>query len=508
MNYGFVIDNRRCIGCHACTVACKSEHEVPLGSFRTWVKMVERGTFPNVRRHFAVLRCNHCADAPCVSICPTRSLFYRTDGIVDFDNAHCIGCKACMAACPYDALYIDPGSGTAAKCNYCAHKVERGIEPPCVTVCPEQAIIAGDTHNPDAFISELLLTQPVTVRKPEKETRPKVFYIEGDRSVLVPGAAAKSLTYAWAERSTEECSRDFALLEQIADATVAYDVSHKIPWGGRVSLYIWTKSLAAGPLMVAALLGLMRFAHAPTLFGIFAPALALVMTLVTTILLVADLRRPARFLKIIFHPNWNSWLVWGAWLLITFSGMSLLWLAAGVLELEGITALLRWPALVAEMLAAGYTAFLLAQARARDLWQSPLLFWHLVVQAFLAGSASLSLAAVAFDSGNLLAGFLTRCLLASLCVHGIFTLGEIAIPRRNASASAAVQYMTRGPLARWFWFAAILAGTMVPIYLLSFSIAGHVAGWLLPVAAAPMSLLGLLVYNHCYIRAGQALPLS
>ena len=100
MNYGFIIDNRRCIGCHACSVACKAEHKVPLGRFRTWVKSVEKGAFPDVRRHFTVLRCNHCEDAPCVTICPTASLYHRSDGIVDFDGAQCIGCRACMAACP------------------------------------------------------------------------------------------------------------------------------------------------------------------------------------------------------------------------------------------------------------------------------------------------------------------------------------------------------------------------------------------------------------------------
>ena len=111
--YGFLIDQDTCIGCHACTVACKAEHDVPLGVNRTWVKYIESGTFPDVSRHFAVMRCNHCDDAPCVTICPTGSLFHRENGIVDFDTASCIGCKSCMNACPYDALYIDPDDHTA-----------------------------------------------------------------------------------------------------------------------------------------------------------------------------------------------------------------------------------------------------------------------------------------------------------------------------------------------------------------------------------------------------------
>ena len=87
MRYGFVIDHRKCIGCHACTVACKEENQVPLGAFRTWVKYVEKGAFPHTRRYFSVLRCNHCDEAPCVTICPTVALYRRPDGVVDFDGA-------------------------------------------------------------------------------------------------------------------------------------------------------------------------------------------------------------------------------------------------------------------------------------------------------------------------------------------------------------------------------------------------------------------------------------
>ena len=92
MQYGFIIDQTACIGCHACTVACKTEHDVPLGVNRTWVKYIETGTWPDTKRAFSVLRCNHCSDAPCVSICPTGALFRRDDGIVDFDTSLCIGC--------------------------------------------------------------------------------------------------------------------------------------------------------------------------------------------------------------------------------------------------------------------------------------------------------------------------------------------------------------------------------------------------------------------------------
>jgi Fe-S-cluster-containing dehydrogenase component len=186
VRYGFVLDQTRCIGCHACTVACKSENEVPLGAFRTWVKYIEKGTFPDARRHFAVLRCNQCDDSPCTTICPTTALFRRKDGIVDFDSSRCIGCKSCMQACPYDALYIDPFENTAAKCNFCSHRVDAGLAPACEIVCPTQAIISGDLDDPESAVSKIVAREPVQVRKPDQGTKPKVFYVGADAALLDP----------------------------------------------------------------------------------------------------------------------------------------------------------------------------------------------------------------------------------------------------------------------------------------------------------------------------------
>ncbi|MDL5363848.1 polysulfide reductase NrfD [Halalkalicoccus sp. NIPERK01] len=198
-NYGFVIDNRRCIGCHACTVACKAEHDDPIGVNKTWVKYIEKGEFPNTNRNFSVMRCNHCDDSPCTDVCPVTALWEREDGIVDFDTERCIGCKACMQGCPYDALYIDPETSTAAKCNYCSHRVDSGREPACVTVCPEDAIIAGDTENPETKITETISDQEVQARKPEKGTEPKLFYVDGDEGSLTPGTTAREEHYMWSD---------------------------------------------------------------------------------------------------------------------------------------------------------------------------------------------------------------------------------------------------------------------------------------------------------------------
>ena len=154
-NYGFAIDLRKCIGCHACTIACKAEHEIPVGVNRCWVKTVESGTFPDTRRFFFPVLCNQCDDAPCAKICPTNALFKRRDGIVDLHGDSCIGCRACMVACPYDQLFIDPNTHTAEKCNFCANRVENELLPACVSVCPTECRIFGDLDDPASEVAQI-----------------------------------------------------------------------------------------------------------------------------------------------------------------------------------------------------------------------------------------------------------------------------------------------------------------------------------------------------------------
>src|SRR6185312_13866441 len=202
--WAWVIDQTRCIGCHACTTACKSENDVPVGSFRTWVKNVEVGSFPEVKRHFAVLRCNHCDEPPCVEVCPVSAMYQRPDGLVDFNHDTCIGCKACMQACPYDAIYMDPDSNTAAKCNFCSHRVDEGLLPACVVVCPEEALLFGDLEDPTSKVRIALKTHDVTVRRPEQGTKPHAFYIGAEPATLDPLAAHHDATYMWSDRGPSD----------------------------------------------------------------------------------------------------------------------------------------------------------------------------------------------------------------------------------------------------------------------------------------------------------------
>jgi Fe-S-cluster-containing dehydrogenase component/formate-dependent nitrite reductase membrane component NrfD len=509
VRYGFVIDHTRCIGCHACTVACKEENRVPLGAFRTWVKYVEKGEFPNTRRHFAVLRCNHCDNAPCVTICPTVALYRRPDGIVDFDRDRCIGCKSCMQACPYDALYIDPDTHTAAKCHFCAHRVERQLEPACVIVCPERAILAGDLDDPASEVARVIAREHVVVRKPEQGTRPKLFYVGADQAALAPALQHAPAGTLWGQRGDEPVSlaalaggwqppRAAGTAAKPPKAVEAlgrtvYDVSHASrPWGWRVSAYLWTKSIAAGAALAAAA-GALGGGSAATGLGL--PLLALLFLVLTTGLLIADLKRPDRFHYLLLKPNWRSWLVLGAFVLLAFGAVLGLFILAAAGGGVGALGLLAVPLALLALGAAGYSAFLFAQAEGRDFWQSPLVLPHLLAAAGTAGAAVTLLVSApsALARGLLLLG---------LGVNFLLALAECYTPHPNADAGAAARTITEGPLSRVFWGGVIAAGTLAPALLLI------PASGAASALAAVLALVGLYLWEDCWVRAGQAVPLS
>ena len=533
--YGFVIDQRRCIGCHACTVACKSENQVPVGVFRTWVKSVEKGTYPNTRRHFLVQRCNHCANSPCTTICPTSALYRRPDGIVDFDNRRCIGCKACMQACPYDAIYIDPATNTAAKCHYCAHRVEVGLEPACVLVCPTQAIISGDLDDPTSRIARTLGRENVAVRRPEQGTKPKLWYVGAETAALDPAMFTDPQGGMWSQhRDTSHGGHgraiDLATLvreggggrggrpgESVAagylteGGQVNYNVAHETPWGGLVSAYLWTKSIAAGAfLLMAAALGV-GLGERSALFGTAAPALAFLFTLITAGLLVADLKRPERFYYLLTKGNWSSWLVKGGYILVAFGAVSAVTLAAGLLDValvDGAARWLRWPGALLAVLAAVYTAFLFGQAEGRDFWQSPLLAPHLLAQAVLAGAAALLLVALAGAARPSELAFLAGALGVGLVAHAGFVAAELYTPHANTHVALAAEALRTGRLAARFWLVAGGVGVAAPLAALALGAAGALPSGVAAGAASVLALIGLLAYEDQWVAAGQSVPMS
>ena len=563
-NYGFVIDNRKCIGCHACSTACKSENEVPLGVYRTWVKYVETGLYPDTRRHFQVTRCNHCANPPCARICPTQAMYQRADGIVEFDSNVCIGCKACMQACPYDAIYIDPDSHTAAKCHYCAHRTDIGLEPACVVVCPEQAIIAGDMNDPTTQISRLLAQQDVTVRKPEQGTAPKLFYIDGKDVTLHPTATERTpSTFMWADVvplhgantngqngaganghgaahgaviTTKERSRRWASSEATIRAPqtqgqpvdgpiqfgarvaeqmvqVAYNAQHKIPWHWPVPAYLVTKGIAAGIFMLLALGWGLNILPFDSLTAVSASFLSLLFIGLTTVFLVVDLERPERFLYILMRPQWKSWLARGAVLLIGFAIVLTLWwlfeLGAYLYNYDSpVRAIFLWVGLFFGLGTAVYTAFLFAQAEGRDLWQSPLLPFHLVVQALMAGSGVLLILNLLIDMPPALVQGVLVVFVSAILVDLFVTLiGEFSIPHASEVAAKAAHEISNGRYRGHFWIGSITIGHLFPLALILAANA-LTSGALLAAAAGLCVIIGLYLYEYAFVMAPQEIPNS
>jgi len=511
-----VIDHTRCIGCHACTTACKSENEVPVGVTRTYVKYADVGVFPATRRAFQVTRCNQCDDAPCTTACPTRAMFRRPDGIVDFDKSICIGCKACMAACPYDAIFINPDDHSAEKCNFCAHRIDGGLEPACVVVCPTEAILVGDLDDPGSKVSRLVAREPVSVRRPEKETHPKLFYRGAHQATLDPLAAARPEggLYMWSEQPRDGTqvgsgapgagAHGRGALNSSAAAVLSYDVSHRAPWDWRVSLYTLTKGIAAGVYLAACLLALVAGTvwDGATWLRVV-PVTALAALAVTGALLIWDLEHPERFFLIFTRPQWRSWLVRGAFVIGAYALALVAHLAAGLgggASSVDATRWIAWPGVPLAAFTAVYTAWLFAQAKARDLWQNPLLPPHFLVQALLAGGATLLL----LEAAGWTAPPGTRELVAlAAAAHLLLSFGELTLTHATAHARLAAHEMWGGRWAPWFWggVLGVGAGGILAIpAVLAAPWGGLVVGVLV--------LVGLFGHEHAYVQAGQSVPLA
>ena len=201
MRYGMVIDLRRCVGCNACTIACKQSNGTPPDMFYSHVSLEERGTYPNATAVYTPMLCAHCEEAACVSVCPTGASYRDEDGVVLVDHDKCIGCKYCIAACPYEVrsyladriegyfpehglteqeqkMYAGFEVGKVYKCDFCRSKGYTDTEgPSCARACPGDARIFGDLDDPESEVAKLVATEQVQVLGEEYGTKPKVYYI-------------------------------------------------------------------------------------------------------------------------------------------------------------------------------------------------------------------------------------------------------------------------------------------------------------------------------------------
>jgi Fe-S-cluster-containing dehydrogenase component len=206
-DYAFVVDVGRCIGCGQCVRACSIENEVPEGQYRTWIEryvVTPEGVHVDSPRggmygfdevdaelasealnsFFLPKLCNHCAQAPCVQVCPVGATYRSPEGFVLVDPEHCIGCSYCVQACPYGVRFINSEKRIADKCTWCYHRVSQGQLPACVTVCPTQARMFGDLNDPDSQVARVIREDNWDVLKPEAHTESMCLYLGLPRVVV------------------------------------------------------------------------------------------------------------------------------------------------------------------------------------------------------------------------------------------------------------------------------------------------------------------------------------
>jgi hypothetical protein len=398
-----------------------------------------------------------------------------------------------MQACPYDALYLNEDLGAVEKCHFCAHRVEKGLQPACVTVCPVGAIIPGDFDDPESRVSLIRRAQLLSVRRPEQGTGPNVMYIGANEVALRPGSAERPRSYIWSQRRNTKPEEWPSGIATEPDSREVLNADAKVEWGWPVGLYLLTKGIAGGAAMIAPFLGASVPWWAPE-------CIALLFTAITVFLLIEDLKKPMHFYKLFTRPNWNSWLVKGGIVLTAFGGISALILLLGYLGgFGGVVQVLRWVNLPVAALVAGYTAFLFKQCKGRDLWEADGLLWHLLAQSVTAGAAAFLLIGVAnwVTVGGLVLGTITLLVLHEL-------------PR--AEKDRTENYHQAAGFLHEMRFAGIsvdlpLSRFMFSVSALAFADLVFGRGVAEPAFAVVVLVL-LFGYEQAFVRAGQLPPLS
>lgn len=484
MKQATLIDLDACIGCDACVTACRAEHGTPPGVSRISLRVLEDGVFPDVHRSFMVNRCQQCGSAPCTTICPTGALARRSDGVVTLDADTCLSCRACLAACPYDALFIHPTTGLADKCDSCAHRLDQGIEPACAVACPTGAIRVGDQDDPEGMLARALASGSTWQRRPELGVRPLVHYMGASRPVA--GLRTASI------HARAELPEGAVVGGDPRGALVVSDAGGRAGLGVRASLLWWTQGLAAGVYLVPALgvaAGAVPSDH--LIFRIVAPLIGLVYLAGSAGVASWATGGKGRFMLFFKRPNSRSWLARGAWLSLGLAGVLLLQLLSTLARVP-MQRLLLVPGIALGLLVAMLGPLTMRQCPGRALWQPARGLLRGVAASLATGGAMLS-PFVAALSPELAPFFSATTALGALAWLATCAM-DLLLPAAQAPG-APTSGLRHSPwrVPAWGGVLLTLTGLLTPV----------VGAWvMLPLLAGP------LLYGHAFVGAGQSAPQS
>jgi len=281
-----------------------------------------------------------------------------------------------------------------------------------------------------------------------------------------------------------------------------YDTPDKgILWGWEVSAYVFTKAIAAGAFLIPFMAIMLGYEVSATA-KLWSAGISLTFLALTGLFLVMDLDRPDRFLNVLLRPQWNSWLVKGGYTITLFGLLVTVWGAMTFFEIEMGETVLLWITAVFAILLAIYTAFLFAQAKGRDFWQSPTLPLHMLVHSVMAGTAIFVLAAMIFGYENWM-HILTNTMIIALVVNLFTLVTELTITHPTTSAKTVVTMITKGRYKNLFWIVTVLIGNLVPLGLLIFG-----NGEFISVISGICVLIGILITEKIWVEAPQRVPLA
>jgi phenylacetyl-CoA:acceptor oxidoreductase subunit 1 len=489
--WGMVVDLNRCVGCQTCTIACKQANDTPPGVQWRRVLDVEQGTFPDVERVFMVVGCQHCAEPPCVPVCPTGATRQRADGLVTMDYDTCIGCGYCAVSCPYQARTIvhesewyygtptdqetrarhDDRIGVANKCTFCVGRIDDAaarnltpgvdleVTPACATSCISQAIRFGDFADPESTVSQLVRDNASFQMHAGLGTDPQIKYLY-EVPAATPGREADAADLDDEAQSDPE--------NPLVGARQTF-------WDGRAAMNFTMGGMASGLAVMAYLGHLLGGLGAGMLVAMYVTAAALMA--VGLFFVFLEIGRKLRFLHVLKRPQ-SSWMTRETYIVMLFY--------------PAVAADLIWPQpalhLLAALAAAGFLlcqAKILHAAKGIPAWRAPLIPWMLGATGLFEGSGLLAIAAAIFPeqpgswsdlalaglSLALINGGLWHAYRRTAKAHGI---GPLA--RSCLAAITPALHATGHALPAVLFGAALVAGAGGPVTLATAGVASVAGG--------------------------------